>query len=534
MEPFSSYVPTHFSEDEGASPRRTLFPDTKAMKERIRETMITAQYDAANFYWKTGWCQWLARHPRFENLTLSVITFNALWISVDTDKNNADVLIHAHPVFQVMENFFCTYFFMEVWIRFWAFQSKRRCLYDYWFIFDFLLVTMMVIETWLVTAIILTTGGGSVGAMGNASILRLLRLLRLTRMARMARLLRSMPELLILIRGMVAAIRSVFFTLCLWVLVLYVFGIVFVQLNKMSEVSDDFFSNVPDAMHALLVYGTFNDNLSEMSSLLWERGLHLWLAFYAFVLIAALTIFNMLIGVLCEVISQVGTDEREQIAIDTVKDMLESLLQDFNVDANHDSMISKDEFMKILQIKEAGQCLQQVGVDVVSLVDYSDFIFDEEEEGSHSDKKLDFVEFMDLVLQLRGGNQASVKDMVDLRKFIRKQSNRTYSKLQRMDVPRPEPEELSVVNLPGSAETIRVCSSVAQPRAVQQMRRAWIEQILSAGQQEVRTFLNSLPADGPANKATPWTTLEPDELATVQQLQGALVMAMSAFRSRLA
>ena len=44
---------------------------------------------------------------------------------------------------------------------------------------------------------------------------RLVRLLRLTRMARMARLLRAMPELLVLIKGMVVAMRSVFFTLCL-------------------------------------------------------------------------------------------------------------------------------------------------------------------------------------------------------------------------------------------------------------------------------------------------------------------------------
>jgi len=52
-----------------------------------------------------------------------------------------------------------------------------------------------------------------------------------------------------------------------------------------------------------------------------------------------------------------------------------------------------------------------MGVDVFGLVDLTDFIF----RDGHA---LDFGEFMELVMQLRGSNQATVKDIVDLRKFI--------------------------------------------------------------------------------------------------------------------
>merc|ERR1719362_1677996 len=103
------------------------------------------------------------------------------------------------------------------------------------------------------------SGSASGGGLGNASILRIARLLRLTRMARMARLLRAMPELLILIKGMAAAMRSVFFTLALLVLILYVFGIAFTQLCADTECSD-MFNGVFTSMHFLLVNGALMDS----------------------------------------------------------------------------------------------------------------------------------------------------------------------------------------------------------------------------------------------------------------------------------
>merc|ERR1719198_1102302 len=104
----------------------------------------------------------------------------------------------------------------------------------------------MVGETWIMSVIMLAAGGGGSSGMGNASILRLFRLLRLSRMARMVRLLRAMPELMVLIKGMVVAMRSVFFTLCLLAGIIYVFGIMFVQLLKGTTHGDNYFPTVPD------------------------------------------------------------------------------------------------------------------------------------------------------------------------------------------------------------------------------------------------------------------------------------------------
>merc|ERR1740121_2376126 len=101
----------------------------------------------------------------------------------------------------------------------------------------------MVVETWLLTAIFLSMGGVD-GDLGNASILRMARLLRLSRMARMVRLFRAMPEVLILIKGILAATRSVVFTLFLLLILLYVFAIALRQLTDKTTPGDLLFSSV--------------------------------------------------------------------------------------------------------------------------------------------------------------------------------------------------------------------------------------------------------------------------------------------------
>merc|ERR1712151_393897 len=95
---------------------------------------------------------------------------------------------------------------------------------------------------------------------GNSSLLRMVRLLRLTRMARMARLLRAMPELMILVKAIFVAFRSVFFTLLLLSVMIYVFAIAFVQLSDGTVVEEKYFPGVIQAMTNLLLWGNMPDH----------------------------------------------------------------------------------------------------------------------------------------------------------------------------------------------------------------------------------------------------------------------------------
>jgi hypothetical protein len=401
-------------EDSRTNQKKTVFADAAALKEKLRNNVAKPAYNVQDFYYEEGCAQAVARSHIFDTMTLSVITFNAIWIAIDTDYNHKDVLIEADPIYQVMENFFCAYFTAEWTFRFCSFKVKWNCLRDSWFIFDSLLVFAMVGETWFMTGVVLMMGGSNSSFLGNASILKLFRLLRLSRMARMARLLRAVPELMVLIKGMLEAMRSVVFTLALLTGMLYIFGITFVLLMKDTDVGDELFPTVPAAMDTLLLKGVLPDEMEIVQ----ECGKEGWVfkvIILVYILLASLTVMNMLVGVLCEVVSVVSSVEKESMLLNYVKDTLHNMLNNSGIDSNNDKLLSRDEFAKLLELPGAARAIQEVGVDVVGLMDFTDFIFKDEK------KVLTFPEFMETILQFRGSNTATVKDVVDLRRYLGEQ-----------------------------------------------------------------------------------------------------------------
>jgi len=390
-----------------------VFPNSSQMKEQLREQMLRPQYNVHDLYKQTGFSQWIARQQYFENMTLVVIAFNAIWIGVDTDQNSASILLDAQPLFQIIEHFFCIYFSFEWTVRFLAFKHKKNGFRDPWFAFDSILVAFIVFETWIMSAIVLLSGSGS--SIGSPSILRMARLLRLSRMARMVRLFRAMPELLILIKGLGASVRSMLFTLVLLFSIVYVFAVAFKQLCDGTD-CEHAFASVSEAIHTLWLNGTLMDDIGSLIQPLEKQGvLMLWL-FYIYLLLTALTMMNMLIGVICEVVSAVSATEKEALMLSYVRDQIKTLMT--KGDFDEDRAISQEEFMELLQNKAAANILQDVGVDVVGLVDVADTIFEADPEQADEEKNLSFAEFMNLVLDMRGSNTATLKDIMELRKHI--------------------------------------------------------------------------------------------------------------------
>eukprot|EP00929_Paragymnodinium_shiwhaense_P073093 TRINITY_DN37152_c1_g1_i1.p1 TRINITY_DN37152_c1_g1~~TRINITY_DN37152_c1_g1_i1.p1 ORF type:complete len:819 (+),score=218.32 TRINITY_DN37152_c1_g1_i1:111-2567(+) len=384
----------------------SCFIDADAMKERVRETIKHKPYNVADKYHNDGWFQRIAKSTLFETMTLAVISFNAIWIAVDLDLNDATILTKAHPMFQIAEHSFCFYFFCEIIIRFGAFRDKSDCLKDAWFVFDSTLVLLMIFETWILT--FATTFGSFDFASG--SILKIARLVRLTRMARLARIMRAIPELVILIKGIWVATRSVFFTLALLLIIVYVFAIAFKQLAT-DHIYDEYFRTVPVAAVTLLLYAVLPD-FAPIVIAVGEHNLGLGLLISFFILISSLTVMNMLVGVLVEVVGAVSSVEKETAIVCQVRSQLTEMLTTSKLDADNDGMLSRSEFENLLLEPQAAKMIQEVGVDVVGLVDLSDFIFKEKDEISYGD-------FMELVMQLRGNNAATMKDIVDMKKFVK-------------------------------------------------------------------------------------------------------------------
>jgi len=402
---------------------RPMLANSDVMKQRVREALPKHEYNVADFYHKTGIWRTIATNPVFENITLLVIFVNALWIAIDTDMNPASTLLDAEPIFQIVDHAFCWYFSFEWYVRFSAFKRKRDGMKDAWFCFDSCLVFMMVAETWVMTIVLLCLDSGGGGGLGGASILRLFRLLRLSRLARM---LRSMPELMILIKGMLAASRSVFFTMCLLVILLYLFAIALRQITEGSEVGEMWFHSVPAAMYKLLIEGVFLDNLGATADTIAESSPVFAVVFFIFVCMAALMVMNMLIGVLCEVVSAVAATEKEEMNVLALRSKLAEVM--LKLDTSGNGRLSQEEFVQLVSDAQAVKLLDEMGIDPISLIDMAPTIFEPREDDSDDDsddgverldsskgREIDFQEFMKVVLDLRGSNAASLKDLRELK-----------------------------------------------------------------------------------------------------------------------
>jgi hypothetical protein len=406
------------------------FMDPQTVKDQVKMALEKHEpYSVFQYYKESGIWVDIAKSPVFENVTLGVISINAAYIALDTDWNkeepltptNTYSLTESHAFFQFMEHSFCVYFFFEWTCRFMAFKIKSNGLKDGWFVFDSVLVFMMVMETWVMTIIMAAMGGGA-NPVGGTSILRLFRLLRLSRLLRM---LRSLPELMILIKGMVTAMKSVAYVMALLVLITYVFAIAFTQLAVGTEVGDDLFANIAHSMYSLLIYATLLDDLIDFTDALrLEMWVLLVLAFI-YISLAALTVMNMLIGVLCEVVSAVAESERDDIRTETLTHKMREVVEALDKDKNN--KLSYKEFGEIMGKPDALTALEDVGVSPVGIVDFAELFFFE--DGKPVD--LTFEAFMEVILELRETNQATVKDMLHVWMKIKQTTNKDIKDTQR-------------------------------------------------------------------------------------------------------
>jgi len=316
----------------------------------------------------------LEEKPIFQNTTLLVIVFNAVWIFIDVQWNHvslmdADGKLPLQPASNVVEQLFCVYFTGEVVIRFIALRHKRNLIFDAWFLFDFTLVAFMVLETWCLPIIgLLTQSEGGASPLSSFSSFRLLRLLRLTRMAR---IMRFFPELMALVKGMISAAKAVFFVLLFLIIITYIFAILFTselgdpELPEPEEGADptgkEMFSDLGSSMMSLFTRGVLGDNLASTLIAIKEESLILMWVFILFVVICGLTLLNMLIGVLCSVVEETSKNEEEAALAEEMK---ETLQQTFRAaDTSNDGMVSADEWEKIRESKEVHKLLERMGVE---------------------------------------------------------------------------------------------------------------------------------------------------------------------------
>merc|ERR1711972_886480 len=97
--------------------------------------------------------------------------------------------------------------------------------------------------------------------------------------------------------------------------ILYVFGIVLRQLSDGTKMGSKYFHSVPGAMYTLLFNGTFLDSVRSTMDDIARESFACAIVFIVLISFSALTIMNMLIGVLCDVVRAVAATEKEELVV---------------------------------------------------------------------------------------------------------------------------------------------------------------------------------------------------------------------------
>jgi len=291
-------------------------------------------------------------------------------------------------------------------------------------------------------------------------------------------LLRAVPEMAKLVKGMVKAARSVVFIIIFLVLVMYVFSIVFTGSlsdrekypltpycsweaahgfnesdgclldHQFGELAQDLFASMGDSFMSLFTLGVLGDNLAFAVQAILDESLVLMWAFFIFLTITFATLLNMLIGVICGVISEAAAEEEEAEAANSLKETIEDAFDDIDQDDN--GVVTSKEWRRIKDNAQVRDAFKNIGVEEERMEerleqmhdmlfmdddpDSQEFVDEDQQEGQDAAAMgLTVHELIAKIGDIRPDQYASALDLELMQATIRKDQQLFASKLKRME-----------------------------------------------------------------------------------------------------
>jgi hypothetical protein len=259
----------------------------------------------------------------------------------------------------------------------------------------------MVLETLFLPILLPIFASGS-----SAPPTGFLRLLRLLRLSRLVRLLRSVPELVTIVKGMYVAVRAVASTFVMIVVLIYVFAILMMLLLRDDALTSDYFSTLGLCMWTLLIQGMLWDSTGKMLGFLLRGNFETVCAiivFFIFVLLTTITVLNLLVGVLVDVVSTVAHTEKEEAETNIMKDKILHELKQFD---DGDGLITEEELNEVMIDPQSVVALERIGVDV-SFLQYLQVMTYED-----PDAQVPIHDILDQMLTCRQQTPATMKHLM--------------------------------------------------------------------------------------------------------------------------
>lgn len=212
----------------------------------------------------------------FQFSVVTIIILNAILIGATTYKLDPLFLEVIHFLDYVITIFFV----IEILIRFIGEPIKSNFFKNGWNIFDTIIVTISLIP------------------IPNSSSFLVLRLLRVFRVLR---LISVIPELKQIIEAILQSIKRVFFVSLLLFIILYIYatmGAILFSEDEPSRWGDLGISLI--TLFQVLTLSSWETVMLPLQEIYWWS----WIYFFSFIIICAITILNLVIAILVDVVIQ--------------------------------------------------------------------------------------------------------------------------------------------------------------------------------------------------------------------------------------
>lgn len=232
----------------------------------------------------------IVESPVFVTLVIAVIIANAVVLGLQTydgiESEHGDTL-------NLLNDVFLAFFVVELALRIGAYGRRPLDFFHSgWNVFDFVVIGFAFVP----------------GVRESSTLLRLARLLRVVRIVRI------LPDLRILVTGVVRSLPPLGSMLLLTTVLLFIYGMVGWLLFA-DEIPQDW-GNIGRAMLSLFVLLTLEDFPRYM-----ERGMEVhqwsWIYFVTFVLITVFIVINVLIGIVLTSLEEARElDRRKRLSLE--------------------------------------------------------------------------------------------------------------------------------------------------------------------------------------------------------------------------
>ena len=212
----------------------------------------------------------------FQFSVVTIIILNAILIGATTYKLDPLFLETIHFLDYVITIFFV----IEILIRFIGEPIKSNFFKSGWNIFDTIIVTISLIPI-----------------PNNSSFL----VLRLLRVFRVLRLISVIPELKQIIEAILQSIKRVFFVSLLLFIILYIYatmGAILFSEDEPSRWGDLGISLI--TLFQVLTLSSWETVMLPLQEIYWWT----WIYFFSFIIICTITILNLVIAILVDVVIQ--------------------------------------------------------------------------------------------------------------------------------------------------------------------------------------------------------------------------------------